>query len=100
MLKTLVNEKQHTSVQLHVGHDVTASYQIPKLNDITTPILNVGLKMRDGRRLAIFFNRESGLLVVDVIAKHGKGGNEIVRRHLGAVKTPSEKECEEKNDGN
>lgn len=98
MLKTLVNTKQHVSVELFSDHKLTASYHIHKITDVRTPILNVGIKMRDGRMLQIFFNRESSLLVVDVVAKHGMGGNEIVRRHLGAVKTPTAKQCEIKDE--
>jgi hypothetical protein len=37
---------------------------------------------KGGNTLSVFFNRDSNLLVVDVVSANEKGGNEIVRRIL------------------
>lgn len=36
--------------------------------------------------IQVFFNRETSLLVVDLVAKNDKGGNEIVRMTLDEKK--------------
>lgn len=56
-------------------------------------IVRISLKLKRGRRLEIFVNTESELIVCDIIAKHGKGGNEFIRKNFSMIKTPTEKEC-------
>ena len=40
---------------------------------------------KQGHSLQFFFNRETNLVVVDVIHKNEKGGNEILRRTIDPV---------------
>ena len=40
---------------------------------------------KQGHILQFFFNRETNLVVVDVIHKNEKGGNEILRRTIDPV---------------
>ena len=49
-------------------------------------IETVNLKTKAGNTLQVFFNVTTGLLVVDLIAKSEKGGNEIVRTKLDEKK--------------
>lgn len=95
MIKINSNTMDCCSVELHTKHRVSAHYSINKHEDVKIPTLNVVAGMRDGRTLSIFFNRESGLFVADIIAKHNKGGNEFVRVNLNTIKTPTETQCEE-----
>lgn len=68
---------------VEVGEHVTASYAVAGVADRPAPeILYVWVKMKDGRTLDVFFNRENDLLVVDVHEKRGKFGNEVVRMTL------------------
>lgn len=39
-------------------------------------------KLKDGRRVQYFINKNSGLVVVDVIDKDMSGGKEILRRRV------------------
>ena len=45
-------------------------------------IINHYIPTRQGHTVSVFFNQETDLLVVDVVHKNEKGGNEIVRRTL------------------
>ena len=49
---------------------------------IHSEILYSGVKLPDGRSVQTFVNRETGLIVVDVIDKGGRGGHEILRRNV------------------
>lgn len=42
-------------------------------------IMYAGARLKDGRRVEFFLNRETNLIVVDVIAKNEKGGREVLR---------------------
>jgi len=48
-------------------------------------IARLNLKMKDGRTVSLFVNRENNLLVGDVIDKNEKGGYEFLRRTLETV---------------
>ena len=39
-------------------------------------------KTKSGHTVQVFFNGETNLLVVDIVHKNEKGGNEIVRKIL------------------
>lgn len=39
-------------------------------------------KTKSGHTVQVFFNSETNLLVVDIVHKNEKGGNEVVRRVL------------------
>lgn len=48
----------------------------------TEPIVHHNIKTKAGHIISVFFNRDTDLLVIDVVHKKEKGGNEIVRRNL------------------
>ena len=63
----------------------------PKFKDIsdkTVPIVPMDNIVRwsaptpKGNSLEVFYNRDTGLVVVDLIAANGEGGNEIFRKVL------------------
>jgi len=56
-------------------------------------IVRINLPLKRGRHLEIFVNLGDELIVCDVLAKHGMGGNEFIRKNFSQIKTPSEKEC-------
>jgi hypothetical protein len=71
------------AVELNKEHGVWASYAVATAGDLPpAEILYAGAKLSDGRRIQFFLNRETNLVVVDVIDKNGKGGVEILRRNL------------------
>lgn len=68
-------------VTLSEKHGVRASYKVAGVAGLPTPeILYVWMKLRDGRRLQVFVNRETGLVVVDAHERRGNAGNEFIRR--------------------
>ena len=44
------------------------------------------ISTKDGNYLSFFYNQENNLLVVDLVAKSERGGNEIVRMTLDEKK--------------
>lgn len=51
-------------------------------SDLVAPIVHHHISTRPGHIISVFFNRDTDLLVVDVVHKKEKGGNQIVRRKL------------------
>ena len=45
-------------------------------------LFTVSTKTRQGHTLQFFFNPETDLVVIDVIHKSDRGGNEILRQHI------------------
>ena len=71
------------AVKLNKRHGAWASYAVASVADRPAPeILYSGLTLKDGRAVQFFLNRETGLVVVDVIDADEKGGCEILRVHL------------------
>lgn len=86
--------RQGGSVQLNRQHGVWASYAVAGVGGVPPPeILYAGATLANGRQVQFFLNRETGLVVVDVMAPHGHGGNEVLRLNANAVKTPTRAEC-------
>ena len=82
------------SVRLSVSHGVYASYAVSGVGSMPKlELLYAGAKLPNGRRVEFFLNRESGLVVVEIIAPHGQGGNEVVRLNANAVALPSVSKC-------
>ena len=80
-MKTNCETAKGGSVQLNKKHGVWASYAVATVGDQPPPeIFYAGAKLPDGRAVQFFLNRETGLIVVDVVDKNGKGGMEILRR--------------------
>jgi len=46
---------------------------------------NHGEQLDSGRWVQFFLNRETGLVVVDIVAENGFGGNEVLRIFANAV---------------
>lgn len=64
-----------------LGPDVTVSYKVCTVGDLPVPeLFHAWIKLRDGRTLSLFVNRENGLVVADVQEKRGPYGNEFIRR--------------------
>lgn len=71
------------SVNFNEEHHCWASYAVATVGSVAPPeILYAGLTLPDGRAVQFFCNRESGLVVVEVIDKNGKGGTELLRKVL------------------
>ena len=51
----------------------------------TARITRHNIEADNGQTVAVFFNHETSLLVVDIIDADDEGGTEIVRRTLAAV---------------
>ena len=69
--------------ELSKEHGVWVSYAVAGTSGSPpSELLYVHSKINDGRELSVFFNRETNLLVVDIINKKGNGGIEILRRNL------------------
>jgi hypothetical protein len=71
------------SVLLNKAHHVWASYAVAGVADLpASSILRAGATLLDGRAVQFFLNRETGLVVVDVVDKGGRGGVEVLRRTI------------------
>jgi hypothetical protein len=83
MLKVNCETAKGGSVTLNEEHHVWASYAVATVGD-TPPaeIMYAGATLKDGREVRFFLNRETGLVVLDVIDRKGGGGVELVRRTL------------------
>ena len=66
-------------VVLHKRHSVTASYGPVQGDGWKNYLFHSGVNLPNGRRVAFFVNRETGVVVVDIIAKSGNRGNEVLR---------------------
>jgi len=82
-MKIRCKSRKGGAVTFNAKHGVWASYAVAGLGGENPPqLFYSGIKLPDGRRVQLFVNRETGLVVVDVIDKGGKGGCEIVRRNV------------------
>ena len=79
-MKVTATTKRGGAVQFNGRHGAWASYHVAGVGKDTVPTMYAGLTLTDGRGVQLFVNRASGLIVVDVIDKGGKGGREILRR--------------------
>ncbi len=50
--------------------------------DTQEPIFRAYTSTKDGHAIEFFFSRETNLLVVDIVHKNARGGNEVLRRTL------------------
>lgn len=84
MLKIHYQQKDGGSVTFHKKNHVHANYTEGGITSGDghywhADILRAGALLKDGRRVEFFLNRETNLVVVDVIDKNDKGGVEILR---------------------
>ena len=69
------------AVRINEEHGVWASYAVATAGDLPpAELLMAAGKLPDGRQVQFFLNRQTGLVVVDVIDKGGRSGCEILRR--------------------
>jgi hypothetical protein len=76
-MKVTCKAKHGGAVKFNAKDGAWASYSVAEQYD---GILYAGVKLESGRHVQLFVNRKTGLIVVDVIDKGGRGGNEILRR--------------------
>lgn len=82
------------AVELNKEHGVTASYAVATVGKSEPDeLFYAGIKLPSGKTVSFFVNRHTGLVVLDIIAKHGNGGNEVLRMNAEGVKLPSPREC-------
>jgi len=71
------------AVEINKSHGVWASYAVGSVG--TQPpaeILYAGVKLKSGKTIQFFVNRETGLVVLDLINKSETGGVELLRKTL------------------
>lgn len=82
-VKVTAETKEGGAVILNKKRHVWASYAVASVGDMPpSDIMCAGATLPDGRAVQFFLNRETNLIVVDVIDAKGKGGNEIFRRKV------------------
>lgn len=80
MVKVNCETAKGGAVQLNAKHHVWASYAVATVGDSAPPeIMYAGIKLRSGKSVQFFVNRDTGLIVLDVINKGERGGCELVR---------------------
>ena len=88
-MKIQCTTKNGGSVQINQGHGVWASYAVAGVADLPTPeILYAGATLPNGRLVQFFLNRETGLVVVDIMDPNGRRGNEVLRINANQVGLP------------
>jgi hypothetical protein len=71
------------AVVFNQKHNAWASYAVASVADFPPPeLLYAGVTLPDGRLVTVFVNRETGLIVVDVVDKTGNSGTEVFRRTI------------------
>lgn len=75
-----------------IGDHVTVSYRVVAVGESgPMDIFYAWVKMPDGRRLSLFVNRETGLVVADIDEKKYPGGTEFVRSTVPPPLTVAQK---------
>lgn len=70
-------------VVLNKKHGVLCSYAVATVGDNQPlPILRTYVDLPNGNTVQFFCNRETGLVVVDVVNPSGNSGVEILRKHV------------------
>lgn len=89
-MKIQCQTKKGGSVQLNQAYGVWASYAVAGVADQPPPeVLYSGAKLPNGRQVQFFVNRETGLIVVDVMAADRRRGNEVLRLNANTVGLPA-----------
>ena len=89
-MKIQCTSRKGGSVQLNRQHAVWASYAVAGVADQPPPeILYSGATLPNGRHVQFFLNRETGLVVVDIMTPDAKGGNEVLRINANTVGLPA-----------
>jgi len=75
---------------LNKSHGVWASYAVAGVGKLPRPeLLYAGATLDNGRQVHFFLNRESGLVVVDIVTPGGRCGNEVLRLNASAAALPT-----------
>lgn len=73
------------SVEFGKRREVWASYAVAGVVDMPRPeLFYAGVKLSGGKSVSLFVNRETGLVVVDVVNRGGKSGTEVLRQVVPA----------------
>ena len=93
-MKIQCKTRKGGSVRLNSKHGVWASYAVAGVANLPRPeLLYAGATLPGGRKVEFFLNRESGLVVVDIVAAHERCGNEVLRLNANAVALPTDSDC-------
>jgi hypothetical protein len=77
MERRLRKEKHHV---IDNEHGITTTYYHVDFSDgKRNHLLHCSAKLPNGKTVTFFVNRDTNLVVVDIIAKNGKSGNEVLR---------------------
>lgn len=69
-------------VELNKKHAVWASYA--SVDGMPgNQLFRAGIALNNGKSVQLFVNRETGLVVLDLISKDGVSGTELIREFLG-----------------
>jgi hypothetical protein len=86
-MKILCQTGRGGAVTLNEGHGVSCSYAVATVGDSEPPeLLYTFARLRDGRSVQFFLNRETGLVVLDLIdrdSRRGKGTDALPRLQVG-----------------
>ena len=81
-MKVVCETKDGGSVQFSEKDGVWASYAVAGGLSEAPELFYAGVGLPDGRSVNLFVNRETGLVVVDVVDPDGKAGVEVLRRKV------------------
>jgi hypothetical protein len=82
-MKILCQTGRGGAVTLNEGHGVSCSYAVATVADAEPPeLLYTFARLRDGRSVQFFLNREAGLVVLDLIDQGGDAGRGLLRQTL------------------
>jgi hypothetical protein len=78
-----------------LGKDVTVSYAVASVAEYpASELFYAWVKLPNGKTVSLFVNRETGLVVVDVVRKDERGGNEILRTTVDRVVMPTKRQLD------
>ena len=76
--------EQGGAVSLNKEKDVWASYAVAGvIGERPAELLYAGARLDNGRSVAFFLNRKTGLATVTVTDEDGEGGTELLRTQIG-----------------
>ena len=84
--KTETARRKKTQHIIHKEHGVSVNYyHVDHADEKSNMLLNCNITLPNGRNVQFFVNRDTGLIVVDVVAKSGNSGNEVLRINANNV---------------
>ena len=74
------------SVTLNEKHGVSCSYAVAGIvGDEPAELLYTWINLPSGKQIQFFVNRETGIVVVDIVNKKQTGGKEVLRINVNEV---------------